>query len=555
MKIFRSVVLIIVSLAMLFMADPLFAFFGSVKAPDNVRLQIIGDKVLLRWEDPYKDTEGYNAEIEVGEADRRFERVDIVPLSSCRYLDYAANLRYDVTYMYRIRTVAENQKTSKWVEAGSVTIPKPRYEAIEDWSVSLTRDQQGILIVWNVDESAQRTIVVERSMNGDDYEEIARVVEDVGLHVDRNVEDESEYSYRIYIDEDEFARASEYSDVQTIEYAVKRFAPVVLDGAEIVEEGLNKWGIRLRWQHKASNQISSWNDRLLVEIERKISDGDFERLNSLLGSKGSYTDTTVTAGNDILGEKNGYEIKGSVYTYRVRYGASADFAASKWVETEGIQFGFMTFNAPVIKIGPSISEGSIMIMWDDLNAGYDPVGKLERKAEGAISFREIARVNESDGSFEDTNIEKDKTYNYRLIWNGQSGMHESSPGLSVPARAMTPEYTLPGGIKAVLQDKGRGSYEVIISWDGSASGGEPIIEVERSINSRDYVPIQITLLSKSSIVDDTVTHKDGSPRTVNGQDVLLNVYKYRVRLRGDEMRRPSIWYESDDIYVLGPARS
>ncbi len=523
-----------------------------MKVPQEVTVEGYEDRVVIRWASPYDEADEYAAEIERAEDGGGFLLLGTVALNAGSFLDQENGLQFDVPYRYRIRTVSAQQKTSAWVESESVVIEKPVYAPPAKCIAALTRDQQGIRLSWEVAKAADRTVVIERTSAEEPFTEVARVAEKEGMFIDKDLQDETVYRYRAAVLGDERGRQSAWSRERTVTYAVKRFAPVSAAAATVGNTGMNKWGATVTWLSAPLSGKGALRVKRTIEIERKTGAEEFAPLASALEDKGKFIDTTVEAGNDLLEEQNGCEVRGSVYTYRIRYGAAEGFAASAWSETAPVTFAFPYFKAPVVRTGPGKTASSISVMWDDMNPAYDPNGKLERSTD-AGPFKEIARVQEADKEYEDRSVARGKQYSYRLQWQAESGVRASAVGGSGPASAVDPAYALPEDLAIGQREKAGGAAEVVITWGAGARSGKAVLEIERSDNSRDFITLGKVALQKGVFVDTTVSAHGGSPRVVNGKDVLLNVYRYRLRVQGDTGRQPSAWHEFEDIFVLGPA--
>jgi hypothetical protein len=553
MKVFRTLKFILIITLLLLSANPVFALFGSIRSPQGVNVQAYKNRVVVRWKSPYEETKGYYAEIERAEGAGVFASAKIVSLKTGTFVDPLSGLHFDVPYRYRIRSISPGQKTSKWSESGTIIIPKPVYAPIVNWNASLDQDQQGVLIAWDVTGTVERTIVIERRIDKEPFMEVTRLAENSGFFIDKEVEDQTTYVYRLYIAADDHGKQSDLSKERVVEFSVKRYDPVGSVEARIAKAGRETGGIMITWKSTQAKEKASSGSRKSVEIERKSGDGDYERLISVLDNKGKYTDTTVMAGDDVLGESDGYEMRGTVYTYRVRYSAADDFSPSTWGEALPVSYAFKYFKAPVLKIGPGSTEVSLKISWEDVNPAHDPVGVLERKSD-AGDFQEIARIRELDGEFQDSSIVKGEQYTYRLVWQAEDGMLASLPGVSSPACAMSPEHALPNNILIELREKANNTKETVITWvPQTVANVAAVIEIERSDNSRDFILIGKPLLQEGKFVDEAVTSKNGSMRVINGQNARLNVYRYRIRVQGDDRCQPSPWHESEDLFVIGPA--
>jgi hypothetical protein len=553
MKVFRTLIIILIVTLLLFSANPVFALFGSIRSPQGVNVQSYEDRVVVRWKSPYEETKGYYAEIERAEGAGVFALLKTISLKAGAFVDPLSGLHFDVPYRYRIRSISPEQKTSKWSESGTVIIPKPVYAPIVDWNASLDRDHQGVLIAWDVTGTGERTIVIERRIDKEPFTELTRLAGNSGFFIDKAVEDKIKYIYRLYVAADDHGKQSDLSKERLVEYSVKRYAPVGSAEARITNAGLEAGGVMITWKNAQDKEKASSGNRKSVEIERKSRDSDYERLISVVDNKGKFTDTTVTAGDDVLGESDGYEVRGTVYMYRVRYSAADDFAPSPWVETLPLSYAFKYFKTPVLSIGPGSTEVSLKVSWEDVDPAQDPVGVLERKTD-AGDFQEIARIKASDREAQDTAIVKGERYTYRLVWQAENGVQASLPGVSNPACAMSPEYALPNNIMIELREKANNARETVITWTPqTVDNAAAAIEIERSDNSRDFILIGKPLLREGKFVDEAVTSRNGSMRVINGRNALLNVYRYRIRVQGDDRRQPSPWHESEDLFVVGPA--
>lgn len=547
MDIRRTVAIVGVMVVTLACASSACAgWFGGVKPVSQERATIDGKYILLEWESARDDADGYAVAIERADATHGFVPLAAVPFYNGFYLDSDPLLQYDMQYAYRMQVVTETGKDSKWVDIEHIIIPKPLHEVPVDVRCGISENQDGVDIMWQPTDEQSR-VVIEKKQGDEPFAVCGDADARTGLFSDNAVEDEGRYAYRIYVAEDAQGRQSGYSAEQAIEYRVKRYEPIRGAQAGIVKDDEGTYAIRLLWQPRKDD------DDLLVEIERRVDDGAYAFYATVHDSTGMSFDSDLAVGNVVLGTRDGCALVGHNYSYRFRYGAYGDNAASRWVEAGPFSYGVLHFIASPVTVESQNDRVAFTVQWQDVNASFDPMVRIERKV-GDGDFVFLATLNEGVSMYRDEAVDRDSTYQYRLTWMRQGAVYDSESVLSEPIRYVPPEYVLPTNI-SVTQGVNKKKEPIIrVVWDVSAGTVNPVVQLQRSMNSRDFEDIAEVQLVDGEVTDDAVTHLGGSRRKQkDGSPILMNVYRYRLRCKGDGERKNSAWYTSSDVFVIGPA--
>ena len=148
------------------------------------------DQVDLVWNDITVDS-GYEIEQAIGDGD--FEKVgetnQNVVATSITGLEPSTN------YRFRVRAIVANGFSEYSNISPVTTLPQP--PASPSNLTSSQTSNRRILLSWTDNSDVEEGFIVERSTNGTDYTEQARVIENITSYIDNSFEDGVQYFYRV----------------------------------------------------------------------------------------------------------------------------------------------------------------------------------------------------------------------------------------------------------------------------------------------------------------------------------------------------------------------
>lgn len=213
----------------------------------------------------------------------------------------------------------------------------------------------------------------------------------------------------------------------------------------------------------SSTQINlSWNDESDNEngfkIERKTSGGEYAEIAQVGANSGVFSDTGLTAD--------------TTYLYRVRaYNNDGNSAYS--AEATAATLGTVPA-APSGLAAEAVSEEEIHLSWTD-NSGNETGFSIERSPNGSTSWVEVATVNADEESYNDTGLDSNTPYYYRVRAYNGTGNSDYTASASATTSDVIPEA--PTGLDAVTYSSSR----IDLSWTDN-SDNETGFRIERSPN-------------------------------------------------------------------------
>jgi len=556
----QKIIRISIYISLLLFLNPQLSF-ARVKSPKSFRVIAPLEKaegIQLMWDFKQKNPLGYKVQVERSEGDNEFESIAETSLEIGEHIDSIESLLFEVPYSYRIRTLSPEGETSKWVKVKSVSIPKPQYSRIESFDIALASNSPAIQISWEGDYPGNPQVMVERRESLTDFSTVGSIEEEEGLFLNGGVQNGIQYFYRLYVAEDVGGARSDYSEEREITFYSERHVALVGVDRKLEKEPqgdqiLISWSPQLYYREKDDFGNFLKPESRLVAIERKVNDEDYVSLVTLEESDGSFRDADLVMGNESLGSDGGYLVKGNRYSYRLRFVGQNSIYPIDWQELEPVDYGVKRYNWIEILHKRLPEKTAFHFSWEDPNLEENPTLFVERKR-GSGEYEELIRVLESKLEFVDFGIQVDQRYSYRFTWLGKGDFVDSESYEIKGISLLPPVLKLPQAIKAKLIQEGTDFSLVQISWQiNEEEDGDPTLEIQRSSNSRDFVKIGEVSASEKSFRDAKVTHIGGSRRVQGGKEILLNVYRYRVKCLGNDEVADSNWYETKDMVVIGPA--
>ncbi len=228
--------------------------------------------------------------------------------------------------------------------------------------------------------------------------------------------------------------------------------------------------ISLHWVDNSFNESG-------FEVERKSEGGSFIKVASTNANVTSYVDLSLAAGT---------------YTFRVR-AFNASQKSSYTNEVTVIQSSLVVKpdltmpgdvvltllpTAPDSLVATALSSTEVKLGWADKS--FNESGfKIERKVSTSSSFVEIATVQANDTAYEDTGLDNDTYYTYRV----RAFNNQGNSAYTNEAPVLTPADVIPAGIKTIVYHIGQTTYYL----NGTAY---PMDAAPTIINGYTFIPIR-----------------------------------------------------------------
>jgi uncharacterized protein (TIGR03437 family) len=212
-------------------------------------------------------------------------------------------------------------------------------------------------------------------------------------------------------------------------------------------------------------------------IERQIAGSGFNEIALIKGSATTFTDSNVTPGNS--------------YQYRVR--AESDYGFSPYSAIVSATIPTVQLLPPSSVQAVPISQMQINISWSAANTNATRF-HIERKTGSGSSYSDITSLPGTATAYQDTTVQANTAYTYRMRSEGATGFSAYSNETSVT----TPAMPLPPA--PALQGSATASSQIHLSWTSTATG---IIRfrIERRTTTGAYVEISQPSATATSFDD------------------------------------------------------
>jgi FtsP/CotA-like multicopper oxidase with cupredoxin domain/transcriptional regulator CtsR len=473
-------------------------------APTNLTATSSGLlQVTLAWMDNATDETGYAVERSAngGAYVQIASPGPSANTGSMNYIDLTVTA--DNTYTYRVKAI-NGILSSGYSNTAAVSILAVP-GAPTNLSAALPSISQ-VNLTWTDNATGETGFVVERSMNGGAFSQIAAPGPRAGTgttsYSDSTVAVGNTYTYQVKAVNG--AVSSPYSNTATVIIPAVPAAPTNLS---ITSPSGSQ--ISLTWTDNATDETG-------FVIERSVNGGAYVQLaapgpRANTGSV-SYTDSTVTAGN--------------TYSYRVK--AVNGIASSAYSNVASVSIAtpppivvppiivppVITAPASPTNLAATLQNAStISLTWSD-NATNETGFVVERSVNGGV-FTQIAApgpgANTGSMSYTDSTVAAGSSYVYRVkAVNGTlSSAYSNTATVSIPAVPAAPT-----SLTATL----RTGPQVSLTWRDNATNETGFV-VERSVNGGAYV--QITAPGPNT--------RTGNMTYVDRTAVTGNSYTYKVK--------------------------
>ena len=248
-------------------------------APSNLSAELISDsEIMISWNDNCSFELGYT--IERSDDGSEFTQIGDVFSDITVYND--TGLNYGIIYTYRVRAFTDlnySNFSNAYSKLLEITAPTNLTATVVD--------EINIKLEWNDNSNIEEGFAIDRKIEGEEYELLETVNENISNFTDNNVENLTPYYYRIY-----GYTTNNYSDYSNEDYAIcpKEFLVVPYDYSTIQE----------------AIDIANVGDTVLVFPFNYVKNINFNGKNIIVGSLFLTTgDTTYISQTVIDGNQNG----------------------------------------------------------------------------------------------------------------------------------------------------------------------------------------------------------------------------------------------------------
>jgi hypothetical protein len=397
-----------------------------------------------------------------------YDMVDIVPNS----LD-VTGLTEGTEYQYRVSAVVNGELTDPSESISVTTLTSPP-SAPDNLQISVI-NSNSLSLSWNDNSTNEDGFVVERKLaSASNFEEVTTVPTDNTSYTDSGLDANTAYIYRVY--STNTAGNSAYSNES--EALTLADAPTALAATEVLENSF----------------VANWsNTGSGLTYQLDVSTDNFV--------------TTLAGYNALELSETSKSIEGleenTQYQYRVKtVNASGNSLASNIIEVTTLK----TLPTAPTQLTISVGYNFTNLEWTD-NADNEESYTIERKLSSQSNFSEVSSLGENISSYQDTDVEFNTEYIYRVYASNSRGVSDYSNEFTV--------QTLPE-IPSALNATDIAENSFIANWSDQGEGVSYAIDVSDD-------NFETTLENYT-----TKTISSGNSTLVEGLDEFT-VYKYRVR--------------------------
>lgn len=237
--------------------------------PSYLSSEILDDRTsTIYWEDNCDFETGFKVE----RKDENGEFTTLIKLSanSTSYTD--DNLKFEKTYYYRVQaTTSINGSDFSNIEYLNTIFPHPTNLSVEVVSAGK------IKLNWDDNCYFERGYKIERSQNGSDYRVIKKINPNITEYVDKNLNYNVEYSYRIHAFTE--MNISHYTNTVSVYYGL--LVPSNFDISVVADRQ-----VKLVWADNSSIEEG-------FKIQRRTENTDFKTIANVPANSEFYTDTDI----------------------------------------------------------------------------------------------------------------------------------------------------------------------------------------------------------------------------------------------------------------------
>ena len=286
------------------------------------------------------------------------------------------------------------------------------------------KTSDSVSLAWDDCSNNESGFIIERKTGvSGSYSELANLNQDAESYTDNSVQEGTLYYYRIKAFNS--SAASVYSnEVEAV--------TILIPPSSLSLDVLSASQIKLSWLDNSSNENG-------FIIERKTgSSGTYSEITTVTNNIISFTDTNLSYGTN--------------YYYRLKsYNDVSESVYSSEANAETLQ---VQPAAPDNAVLTPVSDSEIQINWND-NSDNEDGFYIERKKGADGEYSQIADLGSNQTEYNDTVLEANTEYYYRIISYNSVGNCGDPAESSVYTKLTVPEFNS----KTYL------SKGVILTWD------------------------------------------------------------------------------------------
>ncbi len=345
----------------------------TINAPSNLNATaVLSSQIDLNWKDNSNNEDGFSIERKEGAAGSWAE-IATVGADVTTYQD--TGLEAETTYYYRVKAYKGAQYSDYSNESNATTgLAGP----IDLGAASVSSSQ--IDLSWTDNSSSEDRFSIERKEEAaGTWAEIDTVGADVTTYQDTGLKDNTTYYYRVRA-----YKGAQYSDYSNESNATTGLArPTDLGAASVSSSQID-----LSWTDNSSSE-----DGFSIERKEEAA-GTWSEIGTVSANVTTYPDTGLE--------------DGTTYYYRVRAYKGTQYSGYSNEANDTIELA-----APTDLNATAVSSSQVDLSWTDNSSSEDGFS-IERKEGAAGTWAEIATVGADVTTYQDTGLEAETTYYYRI---------------------------------------------------------------------------------------------------------------------------------------------
>ncbi len=373
----------------------------STPPNDPSNLSAVGltsSSIQLTWQDNSNDEQGFEIQfldpISIAGVSADFGFLDVVGPGTTTYVH--EGLIPNNKYIYRVRAFKFSQDSNfSNLDSARTANPPRTPENLQAFAIS----SQEIELFWTDVSNNEIGFEIQRSNSANQgFVSIDTVGADTTTFNNTGLSDDTQYYYRIRaISATE--GASRFSNVAGAETAD---IPLPPNNLSTTSNSANQ--ITVTWDDNSSNELGFSIERANI-LE---NDGFFTEIAQVDSNVTMYVDSNLV-GNQL-------------YTYRVsafNEDGFSNYSFNSLAVTDSVD----NINPPARPINltaEAVSESEIALQWED-NSSNEDLFSIERSIDRTTGYVEIARVGTNTKRFQDTELQSNTVYYYRVRSGNEGG--------------------------------------------------------------------------------------------------------------------------------------
>ncbi len=367
-----------------------------IQVPTPITLIPSYNSVIINWSDNSFSETGYLIERKAGACSEIgvFETVALTAANVTTYTD--SNLPTDTTFCYRVRTVGQNNFTSRedvHVETKTLKPQPPTFTSLQALNTTTVK------LNWTDNTTEELGFGIERCLgvNCEDFEFLTNVTANTTTYNDTTVCNGNTYKYRIYAFKTGYW-TSEFSQILTVTI------PSPPSSFNLTATTLSESSIKLDWTDSFTDETG-----FIIERCEGLNCENFSQINSVSANTTSFTDNTV--------------LWGRTYIYRIRAYKNANCSWYVYSDTASATTDVL---APASLSASELKTTSLKLTWQDKTSTESGFKIYRCLGDSCDNFQEIATVGADTTTYTDYSVCEGTIYRY-YVTAYKTGEWESQP--------------------------------------------------------------------------------------------------------------------------------